>query len=696
MPPHRRLCNILALLALAAACAAAQPFRREVATIPVTHGADTIAMPFAGGINTPEHQWVDIDGDGDLDLFVYDADLTGTLSFFRNTGTPRAPRFALEPHGVPLPPFQAWFLFADLDGDGRVDLATDDSLSGIRYYRNEGTAAVPSFVLAASPLRDTSGVAVNAGFGNVPTFADINGGGRLDFFSNNGADGSINFYKNVGTTSAPAFAFVTSSFQHIIVLGDQCTTAVAAKNVMHGSGALSFVDIDANGTKDLFHGDQFFTGLFFMENSGTPADPHILCTSNAYPPAAPVATFGFNQPTFADIDGDGDLDLFVGVLNNMFRHGFWFYRNAGDSTAPDFRLETRDFLSMIDVGRDAVPAIADLDGDGDLDILVGNVNGQLSYFRNTGTPSAPAFDLADTLFAGITGNSAYAPALADVDHDGMPDLFLGRFDGKVLLYRNTGGGFAPSDSLTGTQYAAPAAADLDGDGDVDLLVGRGNGRLSFYRNDAASPGAFAPTLISAYYDSIDAGDDARPALVFDPSRRVFDLFIGNSEGNLFYYRNEGDSARPDFRLVTSSYGAVDPVRELAPAFGDLDGDGDLDLVLGTLKGGLHFYRNDFTSGVGGEGSSLPASLALLQNYPNPFNPVTNIAVEVAPGSGADEYFDLAVYDLAGRRMATLLSGPRLPGTYRVRWDPAGAASGAYYCRLATARGAAVTKMIFIK
>ena len=158
-------------------------------------------QPFIGGINTPQHEFIDVDGDGDLDLFIFDNDLH--VDYYRNEGTARVPDFRLCTTCSVLPSFQYWFLFVDLNGDGKVDLCTDDSSNGVRFYRNDGTLQNPDFVLQTLQMLDSAGNPVNAGFSSIPVFVDIDGDRRIDFLSSNSLDGSINFYKNIGTTFSP-------------------------------------------------------------------------------------------------------------------------------------------------------------------------------------------------------------------------------------------------------------------------------------------------------------------------------------------------------------------------------------------------------------------------------------------------------------------------------------------------------------
>ncbi|MBI1804379.1 MAG: VCBS repeat-containing protein [Ignavibacteriae bacterium] len=564
-----------------------------------------IAQPFAGGISAPNHQFVDIDGDGDLDLFVLDDDLN--VDFYRNVGTRTAAIFELQPDAIQLPAFQTFFLFVDLNADGLIDLITDNFSSGVRYYQNAGVRGQPIFLLTGNPIMDADGHPLFAGFSSIPAFGDFNGDGLVDFISSNTADGSINYYENRGTASTPAFKLITTALQGITIIGDTCFTrqsAIHPQDDAHGSGAYSVADIDSNGTTDIFYGDFFSSGLFLLKNAGTRTIPFIECGSNHYPPAEPVATSGFNQPTLVDIDGDGDLDLFVGVLNNMQRHGFWYYENTGNASAPQFQLRTKDYLSVIDVGQDASPTLTDIDGDGKLDIVVGTLNGQLWYFHNSGTVQNPSFTLADTLFGGISGNFSYAPTFADINGDGLKDAVVGQFNGVVKFYRNIGTTSVPQYDLdpahvdsvkVGKFDSAPALIDIDGDGDLDLFVGKSDGTLSFYRNDG-TVNAPSWARVSEFYQNIFVVGNAKPVFQDMDNDGDADLLVGNADGEIFFYENFGTAQSPIFRCSLRNFITPSHMRDAALTLGDLDGDGDLDVIVGTSKGGLHFYRNVYTGG----------------------------------------------------------------------------------------------------
>jgi hypothetical protein len=134
-------------------------------------------------------------------------------------------------------------------------------------------------------------------------------------------------------------------------------------------------------------------------------------------------------PTLGDIDGDGDLDLFVGESSGALN----YFENTGTPSEPHFTLVSDEFGGF-DVGRRSVPVLHDYDGDGDLDLLVGSESEGIRVFLNAGTPSAPNFvddgvlDLADFGFV--------APAFADIDGDGDDDVLLGGTGGGLWFYEN--------------------------------------------------------------------------------------------------------------------------------------------------------------------------------------------------------------------------------------------------------------------
>src|SRR5688572_21552687 len=204
----------------------------------------------------------------------------------------------------------------------------------------------------------------------------------------------------------------------------------------------------------------------------------------------PGTTFGLTgvgpsaTPTLVDIDGDGDLDAFVGNGYGETR----FFRNTGSATAPRF-VDAPNF-GLTNVNFSASPTFADIDGDGDLDAFVGDADGETRFFRNTGNDTAPGF-LAEGNNFGLTDvGSLASPELVDIDGDGDLDAFVGGASGHTNFFRNTGSATAPGFAAgTGNfgltpvgSYASPTFADIDGDGDFDAFVGGHDGVTRFFRN----------------------------------------------------------------------------------------------------------------------------------------------------------------------------------------------------------------------
>ena len=598
----------------------AQPgYQREVSTIPASDSAGPLPYSFLGGLDSPKEALVDIDNDGDFDLFLLAED--GRLNFFRNVGTDLSFNFIFEKESLIDTSLGSWFRFADINGDGKKDLFCDNAAAGMRYYRNSSSnPAQPGgviFNLISSAFQN-----IITEFNNIPAFADLDGDGDLDFFAGR-QTGTLAFYRNTGTAISPNFVFVTDFYDNLSTFetAPPCTaqaptppppapglfqfdeTAGALeKNLGHGANNIEFADIDADGDFDFFWGDINNINLYFFENQGTASTSNLVKTSNCY---LPFDNFGFNTPSFADLDDDGDLDGLIGAANpgnsaDNLIHLF----NLGTPDAPDFFPLTKNFLRGIDVGSFCSPQLVDIDGDCDRDLITGSARGHLFLYRNNGTGGRPYFELVSSNFGNLnlSPGSICIPTFVDIDADGDFDLFVGTDDGTVSLYRNTGADTLAGFTLVNGHYLGLtvntnpvfAFADIDADGDYDLFVGEwkftGSANVRFYRNQG-TPQAENLVLENAQLLPPESRIQTFPALADYDGDRDFDLFVGILDGTIQLFRNDGTPASASFTPVAGSYGNIDVGFWAAPAFSDIEGDGNFDLFVGSRQGGSFFYRN---------------------------------------------------------------------------------------------------------
>jgi hypothetical protein len=704
-PSDRRLKTLALVTILFLACATnslqSQTFTRDDYSIPIVANGAPLEHPFTGGINQPMHQFADIDADGDLDLFIYEVN-EGNLFFYRNLGTAQVPLFQHEREPFEKPPVFGWFKLTDINGDQKLDLLTSTGdANTLVIYVNEGTPQVPSFALLTTALLDSAGLPVYAESFSIASLCDIDADADLDFFSLNSVFGTINYYENIGDAVNMLLAFRTDRWQDIQICTGcgQNRPKLPQPSSLHGNGTMDFADVDNDADLDLFYGDLFDTGLFFYENIGTPSVAIMDSITGDFPIDDPVVTAGFNQPTMVDIDDDGDVDMFVSVLFPLVRvDNFRFYENQGTPENYTFHQITSNYIETLDLGLQASPAFVDIDADGDQDLFVGSLDGKVAFLRNTGTTTEPAFLLEDSNFVSSTVSFTYAPSFADIDADGDMDMFLGHFNGKIEFYRNAGNATSANferelwifDTLTVSNYAAPAFFDVDADGDFDLFVGRALGTITYYRNDG-TPQAWSFSLAEASYLGIDVGDHSKPVFFDEDGDGDLDLLIGSRLTSLHFYRNNGSPGDPFFTLVTDNYASIDSIREGSPAMTDIDADGDQDLMIGNYRGGIEFYRNGPVVSVESDNTpSLPITIRLFQNYPNPFNSSTTIRFELEKSS----LVDLGVFNLLGQPVGTLTRATFGPGLHTVRWEAGESASGTYIVRL-TAHGETLTRRVLL-
>ena len=237
-----------------------------------------------------------------------------------------------------------------------------------------------------------------------------------------------------------------------------------------------------------------------------------------------------NQWRYADYDGDGALDLIVGIEDwsdygwddawdshgqwkNGRLHGFVYWlRNTGTTARPSYAeptwVEAAD--KVVDTFGCPTPNFADFDGDGDLDLLCGEFLDGFTYFENTGSRMRPRYAAGRRLVAPkgepLTMDlEMIVPIAFDWDRDGDLDLIVGDEDGRVALVENTGmlaENRAPlflapryfqqeADDVKCGALATPVGFDWDGDGDVDLLSGNTAGYIELFEN-LSGPGVAAP------------------------------------------------------------------------------------------------------------------------------------------------------------------------------------------------------------
>ncbi len=264
----------------------------------------------------------------------------------------------------------------------------------------------------------------------------------------------------------------------------------------------------------------------------------------------------------------------------------------------------------VDVGYFSAPAFVNIDNDGDLDAVVGEQNGKIIFYKNTGTASLPVFTLqtgSSNPLNGVEVGDNSMPAFVDIDGDGDTDLFPGNRDGLISYYKNTGTASAPVFTLiTGTanplngidvgQYSAPAFADIDGDGDQDAFIGESEGHILYYKNTGttSSPAFTMQSGSSNPFNGVDLGLNTAPVFVNLDGDGDLDAFIGESSGNIFYYKNTGTASMPVFTPQTGSsnpFNGVNAGGYSTPAFADIDADGDQDSFIGESYGAILYYKN---------------------------------------------------------------------------------------------------------
>ncbi|NYT27997.1 MAG: VCBS repeat-containing protein [Candidatus Thiodubiliella endoseptemdiera] len=692
----------------------------------------------------------DIDGDGDLDLVVGERD--GTLKYYQNTGTTSNPAYEVKTgdsnpfNGIDVG-YSASPTLADIDGDGDLDLVVGEDDGTLKYYQNTGTTSNPTYEAKTGDDNPFNGIDV--GYSSSPILADIDGDGDLDLVVGE-FYGTIKYYQNTGTTSNPAYEAKTGDSNPFngIDVGHSSSPTLAD---IDGDGDLDLVVGKADGTLKYYYNQQ---SASVDGQAPTPTATNSWTLSNI--PAGQSAfkagdvisltltmseTLKLNKTTGSKVviaGKDFVLDETASTTAGDKKLVFKYSVQAGDSiAATDFDIDnptsditlnnitdvagnapvfTADRVVLtktkleyiektglgnnpfegIDVGYVSVPILADIDGDGDLDLVVGEKNGTLKYYQNTGTTSNPAYEAktgGSNPFDGIDVGDFSSPSLADIDGDGDLDLVVGEAYGTLKYYQNTGttsnpayeaktGDDNPFNGINVEYSSTPTLADIDGDGDLDLVVGEVYGTLKYYQNTGttSNPAYEAKTGDSNPFNGIDVGVSSTPTLADIDGDGDLDLVVGESDGTLKYYQNTGTTSNPAYEAKTGDdnpFNGIDVGDSSRPTLADIDGDGDLDLVVGEANGTLKYYYNQQPSSVDGQVPTFTEKTSDTNVLGEPSNLVIEFSENIKTNGGIVEIWNSA------EKVATIsITNANISDT-TLTLNPSSLTSGVYYIKMAS-------------
>lgn len=554
---------------------------------------DTLPNAFTGGLRNPQVYKMDLNKDGIDDLIVFDGYDKSLLPFVGRKS----------------------------DGE-------------IRYNYEPSYEAVFPFELSFEALK----------------VRDYNDDGLSDLFYNTGGDLAV--YKQTQPSDTLSFKLVTEELmaRDVVFCPDTCESRIfTAPTDIPG-----IADVDKDGDLDILTFSS--TYLTYYRNMAA-ENPDLTKDSLSFELTdgcwgsfresgsdSKTPNININCPDFRragkkhkgsnillmDKEGDDDTDLLyadigsnkIVLLENGKKETNYFRDSliTADSEYPESKpVDLQEFLS---------PFLQDVNGDSLKDLIVtpqeevnGKTKNQLWYYKNTGSSGNPEFtyqgnDFLQRTMLDLGGPTS--PTFFDYDGDDVEDLLIatsrntGNVSSTLVLYENKGTNERPVYEKANGDYLnlanedllslTPAAGDLNGDGATDLVIGNSEGKLRYYENKASPDKEATFELVSKQLDSLDVGRGSAPALADINGDGRMDLLVGTSYRDLFYYRQKGNSGgKPAFTKVTDTFGGIQKNRFSypAPRITDLNQNGTLDLLLGTENSGIKVYE-DFEPLVGKE------------------------------------------------------------------------------------------------
>ena len=511
----------------------------------------------------------------------------------------------------------------DIDNDGDLDVLTFSTGKSVKLYKNicvEKKISLDSFLFIFT--NNCWGRFVEDNFsskihlskkryqcadqlfiaprhaGSTTLIFDIDDDGDYDVLIGDIEYDSLIFLRNGGDAKN---AWMTEIDRHF----PSYDKPIALKSFL----AASYIDVDFDGNKDLIitpnedydisHSPQNINNVYFYKNIESNKKPKFKFVKNDFLVGDILDLGGNVYPTFVDVNADGLLDIVVGIspqvkYENISPSKLYYFKNTGTKTKPKFQLEDNDYLNLSSISfqKDLnyfTPSFGDLDGDGDMDLVLGNNTGTLIYLKNiAGKDNTLEFDAPIINYKNIDVESFSAPCIFDHNKDGLGDLIIGvgsnfhdtqKNLGAAVYFENTGNlGDANFNSDVFTSPNNPFYGELD------------------YNED------FSYTSYAYFSTYIDKENNL--------------LFAGFKSGGIDIFKDFVSHRYNKLTPFIKKYGAIDIGNKSAPAVADIDNDGYLEILIGTETGGFEFWNTDIkiSNGTYTTKGDLKSKIKI---YPNP-------------------------------------------------------------------------------
>lgn len=566
----------------------------------------------------------DVDGDADLDVLTFGSAGT-TLEWHRNMsmelyGVCDSIRYRLEDN--------CWGKFSENALNSSITL-------------NAGCAAVPLAPATTNPnpsLRNSS----ERHSGSCLDCINTDGDTDLDLLLGDISNSNMTYLRN-GDTNGNAYM---DALDYLYPANSQTAHISIFPCPYH-------LDVDNDGKKDILFSpnapntSENFTSIWLYKNIGENDSVVASFVESNFLQKDMIDIGEGANPTFFDYDNDGDADLLIGNYGYYSSSGIYpskisLYRNNGTAADPLYQLITTDFadVHVQDSNLFALaPTFGDLDGDGDEDMLVGDLVGKLTFFRKDPGMN-DNFVLATPNYQAIDVGNFAMPQLVDVDRDGLLDLLIGEQTGYVRYYHNNGTASNPVFALT--------SPNLGG-----LRVNEPN----------FSTGYAAPFLFRENNSSV--------------------LLVGSERGYLYRYDNIDNNLSGVFTLTDSQYVDTRLGLRLTPAVTDLNNDTNPDILIGNYAGGMSLFYGSHPSGI----NNLSVGSAQLNLWPNPVDETLNIESEAGYARPAQ----LTLFSITGQFIASYqLTAPLF------KLSVENLAGGTYICSIQLKDGAIAHRKLVIQ